>query len=33
MRWHYFLLWLILGVKIWQRLFVHGVAPEDCYER
>ncbi len=33
MRWHYFLLWLILGVKVWQRLFIEGRAPEDCYER
>lgn len=22
MRWHYFLLWLILGVKIWEELFI-----------
>ena len=33
MRWHYFLLWLMLGVKVWERLFIDGVAPQDCYER
>jgi len=31
MRWHYFLLWLILGVKVWEDLFVRGLAPEECY--
>jgi asparagine synthase (glutamine-hydrolysing) len=32
MRWHYFLLWLILGMKVWQRLFLEGVSVEACYE-
>jgi len=32
MRWHYFLIWLILGIKVWERLFVEGQRPEDCYE-
>jgi len=32
MRWHYFLLWLILGVKVWQDLFLNGKKPEECYE-
>jgi len=32
MRWHYFLLWLILGVKVWENLFVRGRAPEACYD-
>ncbi|MFV2080700.1 MAG: asparagine synthase (glutamine-hydrolyzing) [bacterium] len=31
MRWHYFLLWLILGVKIWEDLFIHGKKPGECY--
>ncbi|MDF1535695.1 MAG: asparagine synthase (glutamine-hydrolyzing) [bacterium] len=31
MRWHYFLIWLILGVKVWEDLFVNGKAPENCY--
>ncbi|NOY86038.1 MAG: asparagine synthase (glutamine-hydrolyzing) [Deltaproteobacteria bacterium] len=32
MRWHYFLLWLILGTKVWEDLFVRGKKPEDCYD-
>ena len=32
LRWHYFLLWLILGVKVWQQLFIHGRSPDACYE-
>jgi asparagine synthase (glutamine-hydrolysing) len=32
MRWHYFLLWLILGVKVWENLFLRGRAPEECYD-
>lgn len=31
MRWHYFLLWLILGIKVWEDLFIRGMRPEDCY--
>jgi asparagine synthase (glutamine-hydrolysing) len=31
MRWHYFLLWLILGVKVWEDLFTRKLKPEDCY--
>ncbi|UCG37749.1 MAG: asparagine synthase (glutamine-hydrolyzing) [bacterium] len=31
MRWHYFLLWLILGVKVWQDLFIFGKKPDECY--
>jgi len=31
MRWHYFLLWLILGVKVWEDLFIRRLAPEECY--
>ena len=32
MRWHYFLLWLILGTKVWEDLFVRGKKPEECYD-
>jgi asparagine synthase (glutamine-hydrolysing) len=32
MRWHYFLLWLILGVKVWENLFIRGKSPENCYD-
>ena len=31
MRWHYFLLWLILGIKVWEDLFIRGLRPEECY--
>ena len=31
MRWHYFLLWLILGIKVWEDLFIRGMLPEECY--
>lgn len=31
MRWHYFLLWLILGVKVWEDLFIHNKKPGECY--
>lgn len=31
MRWHYFLIWLILGIKIWEDLFIRGMRPEECY--
>jgi asparagine synthase (glutamine-hydrolysing) len=33
MRWHYFLLWLILGVKVWEDLFIRKKSPKQCYER
>ncbi len=33
MRWHYFLIWLILGTKVWENLFIRGMSPEECYER
>ncbi len=33
MRWHYFLLWLILGVKVWEDLFIRKKHPDECYER
>jgi asparagine synthase (glutamine-hydrolysing) len=32
MRWHYFLLWLILGVKVWEELFLRGKRPSDVYD-
>ncbi|MBI5509077.1 MAG: asparagine synthase (glutamine-hydrolyzing) [Deltaproteobacteria bacterium] len=32
MRWHYFLLWLILGVKVWEELFLRGKRPEAVYD-
>jgi asparagine synthase (glutamine-hydrolysing) len=30
LRWHYHLLWLILGLKVWQRLFVERLPLADC---
>lgn len=33
MRWHYFLLWLILGLKLWQELFEEGRSVEELQGR
>lgn len=33
MRWHYFLLWLILGVKYWEDIFVRQIPMEQFRER
>lgn len=29
MRWHYFLLWLVLGLEIWSRIFLDGRGEPD----
>jgi len=31
LRWHYFLLWLILGMKIWDDLFLRRQGVDECY--
>jgi asparagine synthase (glutamine-hydrolysing) len=33
LRWHYFLLWQLFGLKLWQELFLEGRAYEDLEER
>ncbi|MCP4903313.1 MAG: asparagine synthase (glutamine-hydrolyzing) [bacterium] len=33
MRWHYFVLWMILGLKFWQEIFLEGRSWQEIEER
>jgi len=33
LRWHYFLLWQLLALKVWHEVFIDGRAPESIAER
>ncbi|MFQ5524849.1 MAG: asparagine synthase (glutamine-hydrolyzing) [Thermoanaerobaculia bacterium] len=33
LRWHYFMLWQILGLKFWQELFLEGTGYEEIEDR
>jgi asparagine synthase (glutamine-hydrolysing) len=33
LRWHYFMVWQLLGLKLWTEIFVEGLEPEAIAER